>query len=251
MEDPAVIRLDLARAARTGIPEAALAFGKTPEQLLQIFRAWRQRGLPGLATRVREDQARLLTAELPQLAHDPVARTLVLAVGDPPQGCAPLAGDLLVICAGTSDQPVAAEALVTARFLGASPELLADVGVAGVDRLLAHRERLAAADVLICIAGMEGALPSVVAGLARGPVIAVPTSIGYGAHLQGLAPLLAMLSSCAPGISVVNIDNGFGAAVCAAKMLQVRAAALARAGEPEGTSRGGSAEHGCAQGGDG
>ncbi|MSP93342.1 MAG: nickel pincer cofactor biosynthesis protein LarB [Myxococcales bacterium] len=217
--DPATFRWDVARRARTGLPEVAYAEGKSIAQLVHVFRVWQGHGAPGLATRVRPEQAAALVAAFPAIVSDALARTATLPARDPDREFPACAGDVVVVCAGTSDLAVAHEALATARFLGLSATLVADVGVAGLDRLLAVRDRLTRADVIVCVAGMEGALPSVVAGLVRAPVVAVPTSVGYGASLLGVTPLLAMLTSCAPGVVVVNIDNGFGAACAAWRIL--------------------------------
>jgi len=218
MQDPLVdlgfAKVDTHRAHRTGDPEVVFAQGKAPEQTLSIMRTLQQahpeRAV--LATRVDEATAALLKASLPDVVVDPLGRTAVVGPLPPP------AGTVLVICAGTSDLPVAAEAATTARVYGAEAQTISDVGVAGIHRLLAVREQLQSADALVVVAGMEGALPSVVGGLTGVPVVAVPTSVGYGASFGGLAALLAMLNSCAPGVTVVNIDNGFGAAVHASRI---------------------------------
>lgn len=217
MDLPAVdlgyAKVDTHRAHRTGDPEAVFAQGKTPEQTLGIMRALHEAhpDRAVLATRVDAATAEVLAASLP-VDLDPLGRTAVLG--------SPLApsGQVLVICAGTSDLPVAHEAVTTARVYGTSAELITDVGVAGLHRLLAVHERLDEANALVVVAGMEGALPSVVGGLTGVAIVAVPTSVGYGASFNGLAALLAMLNSCAPGVAVVNIDNGFGAAVHAARI---------------------------------
>ncbi len=218
MQDPLVdlgfAKVDTHRAHRTGDPEVVFAQGKAPAQTLSIMRTL-QRAHPEravLATRVDEATAALLKANLPDVVVDPLGRTAVVGPLPPP------AGTVLVICAGTSDLPVAAEAATTARVYGAEAQTISDVGVAGIHRLLAVREQLQTADALVVVAGMEGALPSVVGGLTGVPVVAVPTSVGYGASFGGLAALLAMLNSCAPGVTVVNIDNGFGAAVHASRI---------------------------------
>lgn len=218
MQDPLVdlgfAKVDTHRAHRTGDPEVVFAQGKAPEQTLSIMRTLQQahpeRAV--LATRVDEATAALLKASLPDVVVDPLGRTAVVGPLPPP------AGTVLVICAGTSDLPVAAEAATTARVYGAEAQTISDVGVAGIHRLLAVREQLQSADALVVVAGMEGALPSVVGGLTGVPVVAVPTSVGYGASFGGLAALLAMLNSCAPGVTVVNIDNGFSAAVHASRI---------------------------------
>jgi len=225
----AFFRWDAHRTSRTGVPEVVLAESKRTDHLVDIIRAIASRGAPAMVTRLRSDQFAPLRAEFARLDVDEVARTAQLPAEDPAQALPAVSGDLLVVCAGTSDVPVAREACNTARFLGARPDLVADVGVAGLHRLLAHAERLRRADCIVCVAGMEGALPSVVAGLVRAPVVAVPTSVGYGASLGGIAALLAMVSSCAPGVVVVNIDNGFGAAAAAVRILL---ACQPRPGEP-------------------
>lgn len=228
-DDSATFRWDADRRARTGLPEVAYAEGKSIAHLVHVFGVWHAHGAPGLATRVRPDQAAALAEAFPVIEWDRLARTVVLPARDPTLAAVACSGAVLVVCAGTSDLAVAHEALVTARFLGLTATLLADVGVAGLHRLLAERDRLTRADVIVCIAGMEGALPSVVAGLVRAPVVAVPTSVGYGASLLGVTPLLAMLTSCAPGVMVVNIDNGFGAACAAWRILHAGRASADRA----------------------
>jgi len=214
VSDLGFARVDLDRAARTGDPEVVYGAGKTPEQIVAILAelhaAHPDRAV--LATRVAPAAAEAALTALPGVTHDPLARTLMLGPLPTP------AGHVLVVAAGTTDGPVAAEAALSARVHGAGAEIVTDVGVAGLHRLLAVRDRLEAADVLIVVAGMEGALPSVVAGLVGVPMIAVPTSVGYGASFGGLAALLAMLNSCAPGVTVVNIDNGYGAGVAAARI---------------------------------
>ena len=202
---------DHQRVRRLGFPEVVFAVGKQPRQLAEICRAHLEAHPRLLVTRLEEPAWELLAAELPGGHYNPTARTLSFGLdGVKPQGL------VLVVCAGTSDLPVAEEALETARLMDCRVELVADVGVAGIHRLLDHMERIEAARVLVVVAGMEGALPSVVGGLTAAPLIAVPTSVGYGASFGGVAALLAMLNSCAPGVSVVNIDNGFGAGYSAA-----------------------------------
>ena len=205
-------RVDTHRALRQGMPEVIFGIGKTPEQIASIVRTLRGAGQNALVTRVEGDAARAVLAEEPHGAYDAGARLLWYG---PDEVEVTGAGTIAVVCAGTADLPVAREAAAVARRLGNAVELIADVGVAGLHRLLAACEALRAARVLIVIAGMEGALPSVVGGLVARPVIAVPTSVGYGASYGGLAALLGMMSSCASNVSVVNIDNGFGAAVVA------------------------------------
>ncbi|MFI5624465.1 nickel pincer cofactor biosynthesis protein LarB [Nocardioides sp. NPDC051685] len=207
-------RVDLDRERRTGDPEVVYADGKTPEHVVAILarlhEAHPTRAV--LATRASAEAAAAVAAELPSAVHDAEARAVTLGPLPTPQG------RVCVVAAGTSDGPVAAEAALTCRVHGAGVERITDVGVAGIHRLMAVRERLDAADCLIVVAGMEGALPSVVGGLVGVPMIAVPTSVGYGASFGGLAALLAMLNSCAPGVTVVNIDNGYGAGVAAARI---------------------------------
>jgi NCAIR mutase (PurE)-related protein len=207
-------RLDTDRAARTGDPEVVYGAGKTPTQVVEILRtlhhAHPDRAV--LATRLSEAVIEAVVRDLPEVVVDPVARAVT--VGPLPEA----RGMVAVVSAGTSDAPVAAEAALTARVYGAGVKLVNDVGVAGLHRILAARPELETANCLIVVAGMEGALPSVVGGLTGVPLVAVPTSVGYGASFGGLAALLGMLNSCAPGVSVVNIDNGFGAGVFAARV---------------------------------
>ncbi len=211
-EDLGFARVDHHRALRKGFPEVILGQGKTTQQIVEIARRLVANGQHALITRLDEQQAHEVQALLPALRYYPDGR--LGALGEPPRP--PVGqGTILVVSAGTADLPVAEEAAVTAELLGNEVERLYDVGVAGLHRLLGSVEKLHTAAVLIVVAGMEGALPSVVAGLVGRPVIAVPTSIGYGASFNGLAALLAMLNSCAVGITVVNIDNGFGAAAAA------------------------------------
>ncbi len=216
MTDLGFARLDTDRARRTGDPEVVLGQGKPPDQLVAILRAL-QEAHPDravLATRVDDAGRAALRASLPQAQIDDLARCVVL--GPLPEAT----GRIGIVTAGTSDAPVAGEAAVTARVFGASTVLISDVGVAGLHRVMSFRDELDACDCLIVIAGMEGALPSVVGGLTGTPVVAVPTSIGYGMSLGGVTALLAMLNSCAPGVVVVNVDNGFGAAVHAARVVR-------------------------------
>jgi pyridinium-3,5-biscarboxylic acid mononucleotide synthase len=207
-------RVDLDREARTGDPEVVYGAGKTPEQVVEILRVLHERhpDRTVLATRVSPEAAALAATELPDAVHDPVARALTLGALPEPHGT------VVVVAAGTSDLPVATEAALTIRVHGSTADVITDVGVAGIHRLMAVRDRLEAADCLVVVAGMEGALPSVVGGLVGVPLIAVPTSVGYGASFGGLAALLAMLNSCAPGVTVVNIDNGYGAGLAAARI---------------------------------
>ncbi len=205
-------RLDTHRALRQGVPEVVLGLGKTVRQIVSIARTLRDAGTNVLVTRVEGDVATAVREEIPEAVYHPNARLLVLR-------SFPVAaagrGTILVVSAGTADHTVAEEAALTAELLGHKVERLADVGVAGLHRLLASIDVVRSAEVLIVVAGMEGALPSVVGGLVDRPVIAVPTSIGYGASFGGIAALLGMLNSCASNVTVVNIDNGFGAAVVA------------------------------------
>jgi NCAIR mutase (PurE)-related protein len=205
-------RVDMQRALRCGFPEVVFGAGKTARELVDIARSVLERHERLLVTRVDGAGAAALCAEVPGAELHERARAVTVHAPAPDSG----EGGVLVLSAGTADGPVAAEAALTARMLGARTESLEDVGVAGLHRLLAHAERLRSARVLVVVAGMEGALPSVVGGLVDRPVIAVPTSVGYGASLGGLAALLAMLNSCAAGVTVVNIDNGFGAGYAAA-----------------------------------
>jgi NCAIR mutase (PurE)-related protein len=214
-------RVDLDRAARTGDPEVVYGAGKTPEQVVGLLRtlheAHPERAV--LATRLAPPALAAVRAALPAASVDDVARCATLGPLPTPTG------RVVVVSAGTTDAPVAAEAALTAAVHGAGVHVVQDVGVAGLHRLLAVRDQLEDADCLVVVAGMEGALPSVVGGLVGVPLVAVPTSIGYGASFGGLAALLAMLNSCAPGITVVNIDNGYGAGVFAARVAR-------RAGAP-------------------
>lgn len=204
---------DLEREQRCGVAEVVFCPGKAPEQIAAIMRELHKKTEPVLATRATPEQASTVKVLLPDVVYHEQARLLTLGAPKEPSG-----GTVLVVTAGTSDISVAEEAAITAQYLGNRIERLYDVGVAGMHRLLAHREQLNAANVLIVVAGMDGVLPSVVAGLVEKPVIAVPTSVGYGASFEGLSALLTMLNSCAPGVAVVNIDNGFGAAVLATKI---------------------------------
>jgi pyridinium-3,5-biscarboxylic acid mononucleotide synthase len=207
--------LDHQRALRIGFPEVVFGPGKTPAQLVAIVDRLSRRNGVVLATRVSEAGRAALAASFPRAEIHERSGAVVVRTGRRRLGGGNGTGRVLVLCAGTADLPVAEEALVTARVMGSRAELIADVGVAGLHRLLAHRKALRGARVLVVVAGLEGALPSVVGGLTDRPVIAVPTSVGYGAHFRGLAPLLAMLNSCAAGVTVVNVDNGFGAGYAA------------------------------------
>jgi NCAIR mutase (PurE)-related protein len=213
IHDLGYARLDIDRARRTGDAEVVYGAGKTPSQVVELLETLRANhpDHPVLATRLSVE-AQAAVASLPECSVDPVGRTAV--VGPLPVA----AGTVAIVSAGTSDAPVAAEAATTARVFGAGVDVISDVGVAGLHRVMGVRDRLAAADCLVVVAGMEGALPSVVGGLVGVPLVAVPTSVGYGASFGGIAALLAMLNSCAPGVTVVNIDNGFGAGVFAARV---------------------------------
>ena len=218
-EDIGHTRIDHHRHLRNGLPEVIYAAGKTPAQTAEIFARMAAAGSSVLATRATPDHAAATLTETPQAVYHAAARAITLQQSEPstPQPC------IAVLCAGTSDIPVAEEAAVTADLFGSRVLRLYDVGVAGLHRLLSVRDQLAEAHVVIVCAGMEGALPSVVGGLVAVPVIAVPTAVGYGASFSGATALLGMLNSCSPNVSVVNIDNGFGAAYTAT--LIARAAA--------------------------
>jgi len=211
-------RADTHRHLRTGFPEVVLGEGKTPEQIAAILRELGRGGSTVMATRVSAAAAAVVTAALPEARYLPVPRAVVL-------GPMPAAdrgrGVIAVLSAGTADIPVAEEAALTAELAGNQVERIFDVGVAGLHRLMGHRELLEKAEIIVVVAGMEGALPSVVGGLFARPVIAVPTSVGYGASLGGIAALLSMLNSCSAGVAVVNIDNGFGAGHMAALVNRV------------------------------
>lgn len=218
-EDIGHAQVDHHRALRQGVPEVIFCEPKTTEQVVDIARRIVDHGSDLLATRVLPEQAEAIIAAIPGVLYNKMARTVTLRRSN---SAPDVNGEILVVCAGTSDLPVAEEAMETIRAMGQPASLLADIGVAGIHRLLGNREKLFAASVIIVVAGMEGALASVVGGLVDVPVIAVPTSVGYGAHFGGLAPLLGMLNSCAAGVTVVNIDNGFGAAVAACSINRVR-----------------------------
>ncbi len=215
-EEMPIASVDHHRALRQGFPEVIFGEGKTPEQTVAIARRIAARGDGVLVTRVSLATADALAAAFPAIELNAIGRTAWLAPAEASERKA--RGDVLIVTAGTSDLPVAEEAAVTARAFGNPVERMTDVGVAGLHRLLAQGERLRSAAVVIVVAGMEGALPSVVGGLVSAPVIAVPTSVGYGAAFGGMAALLGMLNSCASGVTVVNIDNGFGAAAAASRI---------------------------------
>ena len=218
-EDLGFAKLDHHRGLRNGFPEVVLGEGKDAAQIVAIARRLHAAGGDVLITRLAAEPGRELTAALPEFRYDPTARVAWHRTRDlPPTG----RGAVLVVTAGTADLPVAEEAAISAEVMGNAVERLYDVGVAGIHRLLDGRARLWEAAVLIVVAGMEGALPSVVGGLVDRPVIAVPTSVGYGTSFGGLAALLGMLNTCAAGVVVVTIDNGFGAAAAATRINQRR-----------------------------
>jgi pyridinium-3,5-biscarboxylic acid mononucleotide synthase len=210
-EDLGHARIDHHRTLRTGLPEVIYAQNKSPEQTTEIFTRMAASGTDVLATRVDTPTAQAVLAAVPAALHHPQARAITLKQSPPQEP----AGQIAILTAGTSDQTVAEEAAVTAELFNTRVTRLYDVGVAGLHLLLDVRDQLASANAIIVCAGMEGALPSVVGGLVGVPVIAVPTSVGYGASFDGAAALLGMLNSCSPNVTVVNIDNGFGAAYTA------------------------------------
>lgn len=216
-QDLAIATLDAQRPLRNGFSETVFCQGKSPEHLLAVFRAFVDRGQNVLGTRCTPEAAAQIHAAFPNAHYDAVSRCVVVVQ----QAMAPLPGRLSIVAAGTADLCVAEEARRTAAFCGVEASTHYDVGVAGLHRLLQRLERLRASDVSIVVAGMEGALPSVLGGLVAHPIVAVPTSIGYGTNLHGLTPLFAMLNSCAEGVTVVNIDNGFGAACAALRILRL------------------------------
>jgi hypothetical protein len=213
-EDLGFARVDTHRHVRQGFPEVILGLGKTPAQVAAVAERIVARGQSLLVTRTTRESWDAVRLVAPGAMYHDDARAITLKQGDIVAGI----GTVLIACAGTSDLPVAEEAAVTAEIMGNTVDRLYDVGVAGLHRLLNEHERLRRARVLIVVAGMEGALPSVIGGLVKVPVIAVPTSVGYGASYQGIAALLGMLNSCASGVAVVNIDNGFGAACMASRI---------------------------------
>lgn len=220
-EDLGFAKVDHHRALRCDLPEVVFCAGKTPEQVVAIARSLHAVGSRILATRASNEVAASVIEAFPQATHSALARIVFVPGSDAPA----IAGRIAVVCAGTSDLPVAEEAAITAETMGCTVDRVADVGVAGLHRLVAAEDSLRSADCAVVVAGMEGALASVVGGLVTCPVVAVPTSVGYGASFGGLAALLAMLNSCAAGVTVVNIDNGFGAGVAAAR--------IARGAHPE------------------
>ncbi len=217
-EDLGFAKIDHHRALRCGFAEVVLCQGKTVAQVVGIVGRMLERGNSVLATRAGPEVYEAVRAAHPEAVYHEAARAIVLKGDEAPPS---VPGTVVVVSAGTSDQPVAEEARVTAEVMGCTVRTFYDVGVAGLHRLLVHAEALAQASVIIVVAGMEGALASVVGGLVEAPVVAVPTSIGYGASFGGIAPLLTMLNSCAAGVGVVNIDNGFGAGYLAALIARV------------------------------
>lgn len=214
MNDTHHSTLDPQRLARQGFPEVVYCQSKTAPQIAENLRALAAANGRALGTRLPADRATEVLAALPEASYDPISRTISLGASEPLHPT-----HVAIISAGTSDLPVSEEAAATLTFLGHPVKRFHDIGVAGIHRLMARIDEIQAADVVIVVAGMEGALPSVVGGLVAAPVIAVPTSVGYGASFQGLAALLGMLNSCAAGLTVVNIDNGFGAAIAAHRIL--------------------------------
>ncbi len=213
MMDYSPLDLDHDRENRTGFPEVVFGQGKTAEEIRAAVSAIADRSGRALATRVESSEGAEIAASIENAEWHP--RSRCISIDRQNTG---LEGSVAIVCAGTSDLPVAEEAALTAKLAGANTQLIVDVGVAGLHRILAHRETLQSCHAIVVVAGMEGALPSVVAGLVSAPLIAVPTSIGYGASFSGVTALLGMLNSCSPGISVVNIDNGFGAGLIASRI---------------------------------
>lgn len=232
-EELGFAKLDTGRTSRTGTSEAIFCAGKTPEQLLRILQTFRDKGCRVLGTRCSKEQAEFIANAGEKICYDELSRTISLADeipasrkrgrsgGKASQTAAKL-GPVAVCCAGTADLPIAEEAAKTLEFNGVKVLRQYDVGIAGLHRLLSKVEDIRKASVVIAVAGMEGALPGVIAGLVKAPVIAVPTSVGYGASFGGISALLTMLNTCAEGVTVVNIDNGFGAAIAAFRMLQIK-----------------------------
>lgn len=217
--DVGFAKLDFSRSQRTGIPETIFCAGKTKEQLLDILVQFHQRQMSVLGTRCSLEQFEYIKQSSLPVVYNDISRVLVLKGEQEPEKHS---GVVAVCSGGTADMPVAEEAASVAEFLGAAVNRYYDVGVAGIHRLFAELDKIRQADVVIAVAGMEGALACMLAGLVKSPVIAVPTSVGYGAAFQGIAPLLTMLNSCAEGVFVVNIDNGFGAAVQAYRILGLK-----------------------------
>lgn len=215
-EDLGFCKLDIDREERTGFPEVVFGAGKTIEQIETIVGRLMAHHNRALVTRLTPEKGEDLAAMIPGTVFHETAGLLQYGEAE-----TRLPGHIAVLCGGTSDIPVAEEAALTAEWMGCRVQRIYDVGVAGIDRLLAYREEIRRAHVVIVVAGMEGALVSVVGGMVRRPVVAVPTSVGYGAHMQGVTPMLAMMTSCATGVAVMNIDNGFGAACYASTILQL------------------------------
>lgn len=215
--DAGCANFDTQRPLRNGFSEVIYGENKTFEQIKKIITAVYPKKLNIFATRISREKGNKLRSEFDKLDYDETSKTFQIIQKD----MRPLNGEIAICCAGTADIPVAEEAFKTALFFGTEPKRYYDVGVAGLHRLIAKCDELKSADVIIVAAGMEGALPSVVGGLFHQPIIAVPTSVGYGVNLKGVTTLLAMLNSCAEGIAIVNIDNGFGAACCAIRILNV------------------------------
>lgn len=233
-DDIGFAKLDISREKRTGTSEAIFCPGKTKEQLLKILETFAKNGCSVLGTKCSKEQAdfileklenkpgKIKTKDAPAIRYDETSKILTMRIKAAPKTGRPLKGSVAVCCAGTADLPIAEEAAQTAEFFGAKVERHFDVGIAGLHRLLSKMDEIRKADVVIAVAGMEGALAGVIAGLTKAPVIAVPTSVGYGASFNGLSPLLTMLNTCAEGVSVVNIDNGYGAAVSAIRMVRIK-----------------------------
>jgi NCAIR mutase (PurE)-related protein len=234
-EDLAYAHVDHHRSLRKGFPEVIFGEGKTGDQILGIARAMIEQGDTVMVTRLSRDKADLIRTQYPDAVYHDAGRILVCS---PTPAEALASGQILVVAAGTSDIPVAEEAAITARTMGHPVKTLYDVGVAGIHRLLAHRVLWSDATVIIVVAGMEGALPSVVGGLVDKPVIAVPTSVGYGASFGGVTALLGMLNSCASNVTVVNIDNGFGAGYVAALINRLANNSALKNGTGEGQAEG-------------
>ncbi|MBR1778113.1 MAG: nickel pincer cofactor biosynthesis protein LarB [Alphaproteobacteria bacterium] len=209
-------KLDISRAGRTGMNETIYCPGKTKDQLLSILKTFKEHKQSVLGTKCSEEQFHFIRQTLPEVSYEAASKILRMENGPRPR----LPGKIAICTGGTADLPIAEEAAQTVDFFGAEALRIFDVGIAGIHRLISKLDLIHQADVVIAIAGMEGALAGVIAGLVESPVIAVPTSVGYGASFQGLAPLLTMLNSCAEGVSVVNIDNGFGAGVLACRIIR-------------------------------
>jgi NCAIR mutase (PurE)-related protein len=225
-------KIDHHRLIRRGFPEAVFCPNKTPEQVAKIVDAMSKTGVTVLATKANEAHYEAVRQVVPQAVYHELARLIVVEGKEPSKLPHEKQPHIVVMCAGTADLPIAEEAALTAEYAGCKVTRITDVGVAGIHRLLEHLPVLETSDVLVVVAGMEGALPSVVAGLMWQPVIAVPTSVGYGASFHGLSALLTMLNACSPGIAVVNIDNGFGAGYLAALIGRMAKGALFEPAKP-------------------